>query len=110
FLYDRLSESGDGDSDEDRVVERLSQDDIVTALSVVPHDFRDVLVLVDLGDFSYADTAPILDLPLGTHASDPRHPGRHGDVEAPPRPSHPEAGARRVSLGGGDMTDPCAHC
>jgi RNA polymerase sigma-70 factor, ECF subfamily len=66
FLYDRLSESGDGDSDEDRVVERLSQDDIVTALSAVPHDFRDVLVLVDLGDFSYADTAQILDIPVGT--------------------------------------------
>jgi RNA polymerase sigma-70 factor (ECF subfamily) len=66
FLYDRLAESGDGVSDEDRVVERLSQDDIVTALSAVPHDFRDVLVLVDLGDFSYQDAAQILDIPLGT--------------------------------------------
>jgi RNA polymerase sigma-70 factor (ECF subfamily) len=47
-------------------VERLSQDDIVTALSAVPHDFRDVLVLVDLGDFSYADAAQILDIPVGT--------------------------------------------
>jgi RNA polymerase sigma-70 factor (ECF subfamily) len=47
-------------------VERLSQDDIVTALSAVPHDFRDVLVLVDLGDFSYQDAAQILDIPLGT--------------------------------------------
>ena len=66
FLYDRLAENGDGVTDEDRVVERLSQDDIVTALSVVPHDFRDVLVLVDLGDFSYADAAQILDIPVGT--------------------------------------------
>src|SRR5881409_4397694 len=66
FLYDRLAENGDGVSDEQRVVERLSQDDIVTALSVVPHDFRDVLVLVDLGDFSYADAAQILDIPVGT--------------------------------------------
>jgi RNA polymerase sigma-70 factor (ECF subfamily) len=66
FLYDRLAENGDGVSDEEQVVERLSQDDIVTALSVVPHDFRDVLVLVDLGDFSYADTAQILDIPVGT--------------------------------------------
>jgi RNA polymerase sigma-70 factor, ECF subfamily len=66
FLYDRLAESGDGETDEDRVVERLSQDDIVTALSIVPHDFRDVLVLVDLGDFSYADAAQILDIPVGT--------------------------------------------
>jgi RNA polymerase sigma-70 factor (ECF subfamily) len=66
FLYDRLAESGDGVSDEERVVERLSQDDIVTALSAVPHDFRDVIVLVDLGDFSYQDAAQILDIPVGT--------------------------------------------
>ena len=66
FLYDRLAENGDGITDEDRVVERLSQDDIVTALSAVPHDFRDVVVLVDLGDFSYADAAQILDIPVGT--------------------------------------------
>jgi RNA polymerase sigma-70 factor (ECF subfamily) len=66
FLYDRLAEDGDGVSDEEQVVERLSQDDIVAALSAVPHDFRDVLVLVDLGDFSYADAAQILDIPVGT--------------------------------------------
>src|SRR4249919_1436942 len=66
YLYDRLAEDADGVSDEDKVVERLSQDDIVTALSAVPHDFRDVLVLVDLGDFSYADAAQILDIPVGT--------------------------------------------
>lgn len=66
FLYDRLSESDGGASDEDKVVERLSQDDIVSALSAVPHDFRDVIVLVDIGDFSYQDAAQILDIPIGT--------------------------------------------
>jgi len=66
YLYDRLAEDGDGPSDEERVVERLSQDDIVTALAEVPHDFRDVVVLVDIGDFSYADAAQILDIPVGT--------------------------------------------
>ncbi len=66
FLYDRLAESDGGLSDEDRVVERLSQDDIVSALSAVPHDFRDVIVLVDIGDFSYQDAAQILDIPIGT--------------------------------------------
>ena len=66
FLYDKLSESDGGPTDEDRVVERLSQDDIVTALSAVPHDFRDVIVLVDIGDFSYQDAANILDIPIGT--------------------------------------------
>ena len=66
YLYDKLAESDGGPADEERVVERLSQDDIVSALSAVPHDFRDVIVLVDLGDFSYADAAQILDIPVGT--------------------------------------------
>ena len=67
FLYNKLEESaGDGTVEEERVAERLSQDDIVEALSAVPHDFRDVVVLVDLGDFSYQDAAQILDIPVGT--------------------------------------------
>src|SRR5947208_762028 len=65
-LYDKLADDGDGIADTDRVVERLSQDDIVAALAEVPHDFRDAIVLVDIGDFSYADAAQILDIPVGT--------------------------------------------
>jgi RNA polymerase sigma-70 factor (ECF subfamily) len=68
FLYNRLEATG-GDSaaqDEERVLERLSQDNVVSALSAVPHDFRDVVVLVDIGDFSYNDAAQILDIPVGT--------------------------------------------
>ena len=67
FLYNRLEAAGDGGrTDEEQVVERLSQNDVVSALSEVPHDFRDVVVLVDIGDFSYADAAQILDIPIGT--------------------------------------------
>ena len=65
FLYNRLEEAGGGDGEE-RIVERLSQDGVVQALSAVPHDFRDVIVLVDIGDFSYAEAAQILDVPIGT--------------------------------------------
>jgi RNA polymerase sigma-70 factor (ECF subfamily) len=67
FLYNRLEQvDGGRPSDEERVVERLSQDDVVTALSAVPRNFRDVLVLVDIGDFTYQDAAQILDIPVGT--------------------------------------------
>src|SRR5436305_9781355 len=66
FLYNKLEETSDGQVDEARVVDRLSQNDVVSALSEVPHDFRDVVVLVDLGDFTYADAAQILDIPVGT--------------------------------------------
>jgi RNA polymerase sigma-70 factor (ECF subfamily) len=65
FLYNRLEEAGGSDEDQ-RVVERLSQDSVVHALAAVPHDFRDVLVLVDIGEFSYRDAAQILDIPVGT--------------------------------------------
>ena len=64
FLYNRLED--DTDTDEERVLERLSQDDIVDALAAVPHDFRDVIVLVDIGEFSYQEAAQILDIPVGT--------------------------------------------
>jgi RNA polymerase sigma-70 factor, ECF subfamily len=65
FLYNRL-EAATGETDEERVLERLSQDHIPEALGAVPHDFRDVLVLVDIADFSYAEAAQILDIPIGT--------------------------------------------
>jgi RNA polymerase sigma-70 factor (ECF subfamily) len=67
FLYNKLeSQVPDENPDEERVLEKLSQDSIVDALAEVPHDFRDVIVLVDIGEFSYADAAQILDIPIGT--------------------------------------------
>ena len=67
FLYNKLeSQAPEENPDEERVLERLSQDSIVDALAEVPHDFRDVVVLVDIGEFSYADAAQILDIPIGT--------------------------------------------
>ena len=67
YLYNRLSGSlPDTNPQEDQVLRRLSQNDAVKALSAVPHDFRDVVVLVDIGDFSYQDAAQILDIPIGT--------------------------------------------
>jgi RNA polymerase sigma-70 factor, ECF subfamily len=67
FLYNKLEEtSQDGPPAERRVVERLSQNDAVTALADLPHDFRDVVLLVDLADFTYSDAAQILDIPIGT--------------------------------------------
>jgi RNA polymerase sigma-70 factor, ECF subfamily len=67
FLYNKLEEAtGDQNPDERRVVERLSQNDAVTALAELPHDFRDVVLLVDLADFTYSDAAQILDIPIGT--------------------------------------------
>jgi RNA polymerase sigma-70 factor, ECF subfamily len=67
FLANKLAAAeGEQVLDQERVVEKLSQDNVVEALSGVPHDFRDVVVLVDIGDFSYSDAAQILDVPIGT--------------------------------------------
>jgi RNA polymerase sigma-70 factor (ECF subfamily) len=67
FLYNKLEESTTGGTaDERRVIERLSQNDAVAALADLPHDFRDVVLLVDLADFTYRDAAQILDIPVGT--------------------------------------------
>jgi RNA polymerase sigma-70 factor (ECF subfamily) len=67
YLANKMVEaSGEQILDQDRVVEKLSQDSIVNALSSLPHDFRDTVVLVDIGEFSYADAAQILDIPIGT--------------------------------------------
>ena len=67
FLANKLaSAAGEDVLEQDRVVERLSQDSVVQALSEIQPQFRDVVVLVDIGDFTYADAAQILDIPIGT--------------------------------------------
>jgi RNA polymerase sigma-70 factor (ECF subfamily) len=67
YLANKLAAAeGEQVLDQERVVERLSQGGVVDALAALPHDFRDVVVLVDLGEFSYADAAQILDVPIGT--------------------------------------------
>jgi RNA polymerase sigma-70 factor, ECF subfamily len=67
FLYNRLeSAAGEPGAAEERVLSRLSQNHVVEALADLPHDFRDVVVLVDIGEFSYAEAAQILGIPIGT--------------------------------------------
>src|SRR6516165_5052381 len=44
FLYNKLESSiAEENPDEERVIERLSQNSVVDALAEVPHDFRDVI-------------------------------------------------------------------
>jgi len=67
YLANKMASAGGEEVLEaDDVVERLSQDSVVKALSEIPPQFRDVVVLVDIGDFTYADAAQILDVPIGT--------------------------------------------
>lgn len=45
---------------------RLIDDQVVDAIDALPDEFREVLVLSDLGDLKYAEVAEVLDIPVGT--------------------------------------------
>lgn len=51
---------------EDEIVARTLDGDVARALAALPEDFRIVVELADLQDFSYREVAEILDIPLGT--------------------------------------------
>ena len=88
YLYDRLN--GPAAPDVDRLIERLSPGPVLDALGELALPFREVVVLVDLGDLSYQEAADVLEIPVGTVMSR-LHRGRrvlkkaladHADPEA----------------------------
>jgi RNA polymerase sigma-70 factor (ECF subfamily) len=46
--------------------DRLLSDDVLRAVDALPIDFRLVVILADLQEFSYKEIAEILDIPVGT--------------------------------------------
>jgi RNA polymerase sigma-70 factor (ECF subfamily) len=48
------------------IPEHLTDEDILQALDRMPGDFRSVVLLVDVEEFSYKDAAEILTIPIGT--------------------------------------------
>src|SRR4249919_276941 len=64
YLYNRLADTAR--EPPERVLARLSGSGVVEALGAVPENFREVVVLVDVGEFSYAEAAEILGIPIGT--------------------------------------------
>lgn len=51
---------------EDRMFRELIDDDISNALEELPEDFRTVVLLCDVEDFTYEEIANMLDVPIGT--------------------------------------------
>jgi RNA polymerase sigma-70 factor, ECF subfamily len=49
-----------------RVLPWAIDDEVVDAIDDLPEEFREVLVLSDLGDLKYAEMAEVLDIPVGT--------------------------------------------
>jgi RNA polymerase sigma-70 factor (ECF subfamily) len=48
------------------VPEHITDQELLAALDQVPQDFRSVVLLVDVEEFSYKDAAAILGVPIGT--------------------------------------------
>ncbi len=48
------------------LLDRLVSEEVLAAIDAVPIDFRMVVLLADLHDFSYREIADILDVPVGT--------------------------------------------
>jgi RNA polymerase sigma-70 factor (ECF subfamily) len=48
------------------LLDRLVSEDVLAAIDAVPIDFRMVVILSDIHDFSYKEIAEILDVPVGT--------------------------------------------
>jgi RNA polymerase sigma-70 factor, ECF subfamily len=65
FLYDQLS-GGRLEGPQEALMSKLTNDAILQSLEEVPEHFREVVVLVDIGDFSYQEAADILGVPIGT--------------------------------------------
>jgi RNA polymerase sigma-70 factor (ECF subfamily) len=51
---------------EDHLLDRLLSEDVLAAIDQLPIDFRMVVILADLQEFSYREIADILDVPVGT--------------------------------------------
>lgn len=64
YLYERLG--GEPVADVERLIDRLSPGPVLDALGELGQPFREVVVLVDLGDLSYQEAADVLEIPIGT--------------------------------------------
>ncbi len=51
---------------EQHFFDRLLSDDVLRAVDALPIDFRMVVILADMQEFSYKEIAEILDVPVGT--------------------------------------------
>ncbi len=49
-----------------KMFRELIDDDISNALDDIPEDFRTVVLLCDVEDFTYEEIANMLDVPIGT--------------------------------------------
>ncbi len=66
-FYETIRDERTETSDlEDKMFRELIDDDLSNALDSIPEDFRTVVLLCDVEDFTYEEIANMLDVPIGT--------------------------------------------
>lgn len=66
-FYETVRDERTDTSDlEDKMFRELIDDDLSRALDGIPEDFRTVVLLCDVEDFTYEEIANMLDVPIGT--------------------------------------------
>lgn len=66
-FYETVRDERTDTSDlEDKMFRELIDDDLSRALDSIPEDFRTVVLLCDVEDFTYEEIANMLDVPIGT--------------------------------------------
>ncbi len=66
-FYETIRDERTETSDlEDKMFRELIDDDLSEALDSIPEDFRTVVLLCDVEDFTYEEIANMLDVPIGT--------------------------------------------
>ena len=66
FYESIRGESTDTSDMEDRMYRELLDDHITSALEQLPEDFRTVVLLCDIEEFTYEEISNMLDVPIGT--------------------------------------------
>lgn len=69
YLYDHLVDSGVQPTDErpeDIVLSQITTEDVIGAMDDLSEEFKSVVLLADVEEFTYREIAEILDIPVGT--------------------------------------------
>lgn len=66
FYHSIRPDGDDGNDMQHEVFSQLLSDEVTTAINMLPPDFRTVVILSDIEDFTYEEIAEFVDCPIGT--------------------------------------------
>jgi len=66
FYHSIRPDGDDGNDMQHEVFSQLLSDEVTSAINMLPPDFRTVVILSDIEDFTYEEIADFVDCPIGT--------------------------------------------